>query len=76
MKNSTYLKLRESVTGRQIDSMRIELNDYTTKLIKNLGRRNGYDVNVVLDCYYTSTYNKKLWDNLKRFYEVGFVTGE
>ena len=73
--NTTYLHLRSSLTGKIVDTLRLELNEHTQSTLERLGRRNGYDVSVMLDGYYTSTYNHILFDNLKHFYGVDYATG-
>lgn len=72
---SVYLDLRESVTGRLLDSIRIEVTDANERILTNLARRNGLTLFVTRDGWNTSTYNRKTFDNLRAHFEVDYSTG-
>lgn len=70
--NSAYLDLRQSGTGRILDSMRVELTAETAYVLKRLARRNGMNLFVTRDGWSTSTYSVKTWNTLK-VYEVDYL---
>lgn len=70
-----YFDLRESNTGRIIDSIRISVNGDNVTQYKRLQRRNGMHLFVIRDGWNTCTYNKQTFEYFKR-YEVNYITGK
>lgn len=64
---SVYLDLRKPVTGRIIDSARIELCGNTKGTLERLKKRNGLNHFVMRDACAYSVYSKSTWNTLKKF---------
>ena len=65
--NSAYIDLRESNTGRILDSMRVELCPDTTLTLERLKKRNGLNHFILREACAYSVYSKKTWNALKKF---------
>lgn len=72
--DSVYLDLRDSFTGRIIDSMRVEVCEATKNILQGLRKRHGNSLFVMRDgATSLSTTSKKKFEFLKLNHEADYL---